>query len=173
MADALLAEPDVDHRVQLDLVRRRAGHAVLLIEEAEPFDVDLLVQVVPAAKADPVSARDIVPGRRDAGLPQRRRTDAALPGNLGDHGLAGGTTQPQMQIAVVFELDRHERRVVDLPGAELRPPDPVILGIGPEGAWPRQAVQVIDARIPGPPGYLVAGGIRTGLHRPAPGAAGR
>jgi hypothetical protein len=29
--------------VQLDVVRRRAGHAVLVIEEAEPFDVDLLV----------------------------------------------------------------------------------------------------------------------------------
>jgi len=37
-----------------------------------------------------------------------------------------------MQIAVVLELDRHKRCVVDLPGAELRPPDPVILGVGPK-----------------------------------------
>jgi hypothetical protein len=45
---------------------------VLLIEEAEPFDVNLLVEVVPAVKADPVPARDVVPGSRDAGLPERR-----------------------------------------------------------------------------------------------------
>src|SRR6266446_4294596 len=42
------AHPDVDHWVQFDLVRRRAGHIVLLIEEAEPLDVNLLVEVVPA-----------------------------------------------------------------------------------------------------------------------------
>jgi hypothetical protein len=69
MPDAGSAEPDVDHRVLLDLVRRRAGHAVLLIEEAESLDVKFLVQVVPAVKADPVPARDVVPGSGDAGLP--------------------------------------------------------------------------------------------------------
>src|SRR5712672_4478211 len=102
MAETRSAEPDIDHRVQLDLVRRRTGHIVLLIEEAEPLDVNLLVEVVPAVKADPVPARDVVPGRRDAGLPERRRADAARPGNLGDHGLAGGTAQAQMQVAVVL-----------------------------------------------------------------------
>src|SRR2546421_7535661 len=146
---------------------------MLLIEEAEPLDVNLLVQVVPAVKADPVPAHDVIPGSRNAGLPQRGGAYAAWTGNLGDHGLAGRTTQAQMQIAVVLELDRHERGVVDLPGGELRPPDPVILSVRPEGTGRREAVQVIDPRVPRRPGYLIAGGIRAGLHRPAPDTAGR
>jgi hypothetical protein len=48
----LSAEPDVDHRVQLNVVRRGADHAVLVIEEAEPSNGDLLVEIVPAVEAD-------------------------------------------------------------------------------------------------------------------------
>src|SRR3982074_1658091 len=47
-------EPDVNHRVQLDVVRRRTGHVVLLIEEAEPADIDAPVDVVPGVQAHPV-----------------------------------------------------------------------------------------------------------------------
>src|SRR6266566_4416967 len=96
------AEPDVNHRVQLEIVRRRAGHVVFLVEEAAPADIDAPVDVLPVVETYPVPARDGVPRGLDAGLPQRCRAYAAGPGNLRDHVLARGAAQPQMQVAIVF-----------------------------------------------------------------------
>lgn len=63
-------EPDPGYRVQLDVVGRRAGHTVLLVEEAETAYIHGPVDVVPVGEADPVAAGDRVPGGRDGGLPR-------------------------------------------------------------------------------------------------------
>ena len=115
--------------MELEIVRRGAGHVVLFIKESEPLDVYAPVDVVPVVEADRVPAREIAAGGGDAGLPERVGANAARQGNLRDHERARRAAQPQVQVAVVLQLDGDERDAADLPGAEFRPLEAVIVGV--------------------------------------------
>src|SRR5260370_35439608 len=70
-------EPDVDHRVQLDVVRRRAGHVVLLLEDPEPAAVAAPVDVVAVGGPHRVPARGSAAAGASTAIPTGGGADGA------------------------------------------------------------------------------------------------
>ena len=157
-----LVEMDIRDRVELEIVRRGTCHIMLFIKESKPPDVYAAVEVVPAVETDPVSAREIASGGTDTSLPERIGANTARLRNLRDHECSGRAAQPQVQVTVVLKLDGNEGDAPDLPGAEFRPFDAVVMGVGAVqrgGTRSAECVQIIDRGISDALRHLVTAGV--------------